>query len=196
MRAVQVARAGAVVGLLAAAGCPAPMSPAEPDMTRAAEKPAAPSAAATAATPTGATPTGATPTGATPAGATPTPAGVPIAAEVELGGRIDNRPAFKGDVHAWVTDGPCWQPATRSLGTAKAQPDGSFFIEVFVPQGTPLWVCTATADGSASGALEKAPLSGKGLGEVSYSGLHLTLAKSKRVTAPPPKIPTPPPPKK
>jgi hypothetical protein len=174
--------------LLAAAGCPAPMAPAEADMTRAAEKPAAPAAAPTAATPTGATPTGATPA--------PSAAPAVVAAEVEIGGRIENRPKFKGDVQAWVTDGPCWQPATRSLGSTKAQPDGSFFIEVFVPQGTPLWVCSATADGAASAALDKAPLVGKGLGEVSYSNLRLTLAKARRVTAPPPKAGTTPPSKK
>jgi hypothetical protein len=175
----------AVLLLCGVAGCPTPPAPAEPDLARAAmpkmDQPLA--AAPPAAAPPGAAPAAAPPTAAKPA--------MPVTAEVEIGGKVDNRPDFKGDVRAWVTDGPCWQPATRALGTSKAQPDGSFFIEVFVPQGTPLWVCAATADGSASGALEKTPLLGKGLGEVTFTNQHLTLKKGKRVTAPPPKTEPP-----
>lgn len=167
-------RALVALSLLACAGCPAPAPPAEPDLAHA----AAPVKLDQPAVPAAAPPTAAAPTAAAP---------MPVTAEVEIGATIDNRAKFKGDVLAWVTDGPCWQPATRALGSAKAQPDGNIFIEVFVPQGTPLWVCAATADGSASGALEKAPLIGKGLGEVTFTGQHLSLTKGKRVTAPPPK---------
>ncbi|MDB4970772.1 MAG: hypothetical protein JWN44_6461 [Myxococcales bacterium] len=163
-------RIAGVMLLFALAGCPQPPAPPEPpDLARPVkvEKVAPP---------------------------TPTP--MPTMAEVEVAGVVDNRAAFKGDVLAWITDAPCWQPATKSFGSSKTQPNGAFFMEVFVPQGTSLWVCAATADGSASGSDDKAPLAGKGLGEITYPGQHLTLKKGKRVTAPPPAVPLPPLPKK
>jgi hypothetical protein len=115
---------------------------------------------------------------------------MPVTAEVEIGGTV-KRGTAKGELTAYVTDGPCWQAASRSFGSVKPQPDGGFFIEVFVPQGTKLWVCAANADGTMSGQADKSPLEGRGVGEVNFSGITVALQKAKKVAPPAPRIAPP-----
>src|SRR5512147_1065609 len=107
-----------VAALACAAGCVTPSPPPEPDLSR----PAPPRAAAA-------------------------PPPMPVTAEVEIGGAVVRPAGQKGEVTLWVTDGACWEPATRSFGQTQATPDGKFFVEVFVPQGTALWLCGAVVDG-------------------------------------------------
>ena len=82
----------------------------------------------------------------------PLPVRQPIApptvtvAEVELGGTVTLPPKVKGDVTVWVVDAPCWQPGGRAFISTKLTGD-KFFSEVFVPQGTQLWMCAAVGDG-------------------------------------------------
>lgn len=161
-------RALPLVVVVAVAGCVTPQPPADNDLAR----PAAP------------------PVAAPPSGAAATP---PVwrpsgMAEVELGGSITLPPGTKGDVTVWIVDAPCWEPAARAFGSTKVVL-GKFFREVYVPQGTNLWVCGAVGDGSKPmeiyGTADRCPLLGKGSGEVTFPGLKIALAKGgKKVTAP------------
>ncbi len=121
------------------------------------------------------------------------PPSLPPMAEVELSGTVMRPAGQKGEITVWITDGPCWQPATHAFNATKTIPD-KFFVEVFVPQGTQLWVCAALGDGakpmSFYGQADQAPLLGKGTGEVTFPGLTVTLRKGKPVSAPP-KAPPP-----
>jgi len=143
---------------LVAAGCVTPSPPAEPDLAR----PAAPP----------------------PVAAPP----VPITAEVEIGGTVTRPAGVKGDATVWIVDAPCWQPGGRAFGSAKTAAGDKFFLEVYVPQGTQLWVCGAVGDGTKPleiyGQSDRAPLLGKGTGEVTFMGLSVPLKKGKKVTAP------------
>jgi hypothetical protein len=120
----------------------------------------------------------------------PAPPPLPVTAEVEIAGAVKRPAGVKGEVTVWVTDAPCWDAAAKAYGETKANPD-NFFVEVFVPQGSSLWVCAGVTNGAKPitvyGQAEKAPLLGKGIGEVTFSGLAVPLAKGKKVTAPPPK---------
>ena len=61
-------------------------------------------------------------------------------------------------------------------------------LEVFVPQGTQLWVCGAAGDPAKPltvyGQADRSPLLGKGTGEVTFMNLSIPLAKGKKVSAP------------
>ncbi|HWE31168.1 MAG TPA: hypothetical protein VHB97_24345 [Polyangia bacterium] len=142
-----------------AAGCVAPQPPAEPDLAR--------------------------PAAARPTVAAPPP--LPALAEVEIGGTIALPPHAKGDVTVWAVDAPCWQPGARAFGTTKATGD-KFFFEVMVPQGSQIWICAAVGDGKKPleiyGQATRAPLLGKGAGEVPFMGIAVPLAKGKKVAAP------------
>ena len=146
---------------LLGAGCLAPSPPAEMDLAR-----AAPPRPAVAASP---------------------PLPVSITAEVEIGGTITRPPHATGDATVFVVDAPCWQPGGRAFSSVKATLD-RFFVEVYVPQGTQLWVCAALGDGTKPltvyGQADRSPLLGKGAGEVTFSGLVVPLAKGKKVAAP------------
>jgi hypothetical protein len=145
-------------------GCITPQPPAEPDL---APRPAPKPAAAKPATPE-----------------------LPTMAEVELGGEATRPKGAKGELHAWVTDGECWREGTHAWGETKGVANDRFFSEVFVPQGSQLWICAALVDGkkpiTVYGQHDRAPLLGKGAGEVVFMGLKIPLAKGKRVGAPPP----------
>ena len=147
---------------LAAAGCVTPTPPAEPDLARAAPPPAV----------------------AAPAPAAPPQ---PDTAEVELGGVVTRPAGAKGESTVWIVDAPCWQAGGRAFGSAKTTGD-KFFLEVYVPQGTQLWVCGALGDPAKPleiyGQSDRAPLLGKGTGEVTFMGLTVPLKKGKKVTAP------------
>jgi hypothetical protein len=160
---------GRIVALLAlvAAGCVTPTAPGDqPDLA------ARPHAAA-----------------ARPVAAAP----VPVDTEVQVSG-IVTRPAgakkdAAGDVTVWITDGPCWQAATRAFGSTRARPDGTFAVDVFVRRGTQLWACGALGDPTKpmawSGQAAAAPQLGKGVGEASFTNLEIPLARGKAVAAPP-----------
>jgi hypothetical protein len=125
-----------------------------------------------------------------PTPAPPTPPPLPPNAEVELGGDVTRPAGAKGELHTWVSDGPCWQASTRAYVESRSSTMGDrFFTEVFVPQGSQLYVCVALVDGKKPltiyGQLER-PLIGKGTGEVAFMGLKISLQKGKRVSAPPP----------
>ena len=47
-----------------------------------------------------------------------------------------------GDATVYVADGECWKPETRAFSEKQSR-GTDFFAEVFVPQGTKLWVCAA-----------------------------------------------------
>ena len=150
----------------AVAGCLTPSPPAEPDLAHA----AAPKPAAAAAPPTA-----------------PVAPPTPVMAEVELGGTITRPPKVSGDVTVWIVDAPCWQAGGRAFVSTKSTAD-KFFTEVYVPQGTQIWVCGAIVDGKKPitmyGTDDRSPLLGKGTGEVTFMGLKLTLKKGKPVTPP------------
>ncbi|MSP63392.1 MAG: hypothetical protein EXR72_24230 [Myxococcales bacterium] len=111
----------------------------------------------------------------------------PRLAEVELVGQLELPKQARGEPHVYITDGPCWQPSTRAFSETLAGATG-FFNEVFVPQGTKLWVCAAMLPKSGPivhhGALEKAPLAASGTGEVLYNDLRIKLTKGAPVTLP------------
>jgi hypothetical protein len=162
-----VRRALALIAVAALAGCLTPPPPAENDLAHAA---ATPPPVAAAPTPT--------------APAAPSPATM---AEVEFGGTVTLPPKVKGDVTVWVVDAPCWQPGGRAFIATKVT-GNKFFSEVFVPQGTQLWMCAAVGNGDKPleiyGQADRAPVLGKGTGEVTFFGLSIKLAKGKKVAAP------------
>ena len=108
-------------------------------------------------------------------------------AEVEMRGRIRRPTAAVGQLHLYVTDGPCWRPATRAFSDTPLS-SNDFFVEVIVPQRTQLWLCAAVVDGTKpprwSGALSKALLWAKGLGEVEFQGLEIALTRQPPVATP------------
>ena len=93
----------------------------------------------------------------------------------------------KGEVKVWAANAPCFQPGTVAYGEARANPD-RFFLEVFVPQGTPIWMCAALVDGKdafkVSGQAAQAPVIGRGTGEVVFGQQTIPLKKGPLVTAP------------
>jgi hypothetical protein len=152
---------------LVAAGCVEPAPPPAPDL-------APPRAAATAPTP-------------------PTP--LPPQAEVEIAGHLARPPRAKGQGRVWVTNRPCWQPDTQAFGRGDVPLSDDFLTEVFVPQGTNLWLCGALVDGNKPivyyGQGVPAPLYGKGAGEVGFTGVQIALRKGRPVAPPPSLLPPP-----
>lgn len=154
-------RAHVVVVALLAAGCITPQPPPEPDL--------APRRA--------------------PVVAAPAPPPLPVMAECELGGVVTRPAGARGALKVWITDGDCWRDGTHAWGEFAGGVADHWGAEVFVPQGTRLWVCAALVDGNKPitvyGALDRAPLLGKGAGEVTFMGLTIAVKKGKRVSAPP-----------
>lgn len=105
-----------------------------------------------------------------------------------MAGTVTRPAGVKGESTVWIVDGPCWQTASRAFGGAKTTAD-KWLLEVFVPQGTQLWVCAAAGDPAKPltvyGQADKSPLLGKGTGEVTFMNLSIKLAKGKKVSAPP-----------
>ncbi len=155
-------RAALVVVVVAASGCITPSPPSEADLAR-------PAAAAPAPI------------------AKPAAPSLPPLAEVELSGTVTRPPHASGDATVWIVDAPCWQPGARAFNSTKTTGD-KFFVEVMVPQGTNLWVCAALGDPGKPleiyGQADRAPLLGKGAGEVPFMGLSVSLARGKKVAAP------------
>jgi hypothetical protein len=114
----------------------------------------------------------------------------PPEAEVELSGKVTLPRAAKGDVMVYVTDRACWREGAHAFGQTKiADPaQARFFVEIFVPQGTSLWVCAAVVEDKKPivfhGELARAPLAGNGLGEVVFHDLTLAIAKGAPVSLP------------
>jgi hypothetical protein len=117
----------------------------------------------------------------------PPPAPRPTVAEVEISGRVVRPKGVKGAVTVWATNGPCFQPGAIAYGETKGNPD-RWFLEIFVAQGTPIWMCAALSDGKDalkfSGQAEQAPIVGKGTGEVVYGEQTITLKKGPAITPP------------
>jgi hypothetical protein len=114
-------------------------------------------------------------------------------AEVELSGTLERPAGQTGEAWVFITDGECWKPGTRAFGKGIAAPSSDRWgVEVFVPQGTKLWVCAmlapkpgqkvamATVYGEPGGA----PLLGKGAGEVVFSGLKIKMKRGAPVPVP------------
>ena len=145
-----------VLWVLCLAGCVSPPSPADDP-----PRPKAPSPVARAPVP-------------------PAPPPLPPNAEVEIGGTLTFPKGVTGDAMVYVADGECWKPETRAFAE-KLSRGTDFFSEVFVPQGTRLWLCAAMIPkkGRATmhGTLTEAPLMARGAGEVLFGNLRLTLAK-------------------
>ena len=118
----------------------------------------------------------------------PAPAPPPTAfAEVELVGRLVLPKGLKDDVHILVCDGPCFRPGSRAYHNQIGGPE-NFFVEVFVPQGTKLWLAAAAVPkrGKPVYTAERAgPLLGQGYGEVMHTGQLLELKKGPPVKLPP-----------
>ena len=118
------------------------------------------------------------------------PAPPPTAfAEVEIVGRLVLPKGLKDDVHILVCDGPCFRPGSRAYHNQIGGPE-NFFVEVFVPQGTKLWLAAAAVPkrGKPVYTAERVgPLLGQGLGEVMHTGQLLTLKKGPPVALPPPR---------
>jgi hypothetical protein len=160
-----VRRAACVLALVAVAGCVTPAPPAEPDLAHV----AAPKPTVAAPPPT------------------PAPPPLPVTAEVELGGTVTRPPHVTGEATVWIVDAPCWQAGGRAFNATRTTAD-KFFVEVYVPQGTQIWVCAAIVDGNKPitvyGQADRSPLLGKGTGEVTFMGLATPLKKGKKVTPP------------
>ncbi len=113
---------------------------------------------------------------------------LPDKAEVELAGKITRPPNTPGPIRVFVTDGECWKPATRALGSGEAGPTDAFFVEVYVKQGTQLWVCAALIPPKGkpvfSASAPNAPFLGRGAGEVEFKGIQLELKKGAALTLP------------
>lgn len=103
-------------------------------------------------------------------------------------GHLSGADGVAGETLVWLTDGECWKPTTRAFGETRATPSREFFTEIFVPQGTPLWVCAAVVPAKGpmvySASLERAPLNARGAGEVIFAGLRLSLRRGAPVTRP------------
>ena len=114
----------------------------------------------------------------------------PVPAEVEISGRVTVPRAAKGDVMVYVTDRVCWQADARVFGQTRVVDTAQrrFFVEVFVPQGTSMYVCSAVVDGAKPvvfhGELARGPLSGRGVGEVVFADLQIAIAKGTAVSLP------------
>jgi hypothetical protein len=105
---------------------------------------------------------------------------LPTKAEVEISGKADF-PKGEGNRRVYVATGGCFTPAMQVLSSVQPNTDGGFFSEVFVPQGTKLWVCAALVPASGKitqwGTADKAPFDGQGAGEVS---IHALIKVAKR----------------
>ena len=154
-------RAACTIVLALVAGCLAPSAPVEPDLAR--PSPPKPTVAAA-----------------------PTPP-QPVAAEVEISGTVTRPAHVSGEATIWIVDAPCWQTGARAFGESKTTAD-KFLVEVFVPQGTQLWVCAAIVEGNKPigvyGQADRSPLYGKGTGEVTFPQLVVPLKKGKKVLPP------------
>jgi hypothetical protein len=143
---------------LVASGCLAPASPPTPDLAR----PLAPKA---------------------PLSSPPLPSG-PVTAEVAISGSVTRPAHVGGDATLWVVDAPCWRPGGRAFASTRATRD-QFSVEVYVPQGTKIWVCAALGDGTRPltvyGQADRSPLDGVAS---AVTGLTVPLKKGKRVAAP------------
>src|SRR5215831_7582750 len=103
-------------------------------------------------------------------------------AEVELSGTIRTKTKPK-HLMAYVSKEPCHpsRGPEGALGSVRIDPNVSmnFFIEIFVPQGSTGHVCAAAMDAQGKvvelGAHAKNPLTFRGRGEVTFSGLMIDL---------------------
>jgi hypothetical protein len=109
------------------------------------------------------------------------------AAEVELSGKL-LKAKGAGDPRVWVATGGCFTADMKVLASVSPSTEGKFFAEVFVPQGTKLFVCGALVPKEGKlvmyGTADRTPLDGSGRGEVVYTGLIVTLKKSAPIDPP------------
>ena len=112
----------------------------------------------------------------------------PIVVEVALSGTVTRPADTKGDATVWIVDAPCWQTGARAFGSARTATGDAFALQVYVPQGTQLWVCAAVGDATKPleiyGQADRAPQLGRSTGAVAITGLSVPLAEGKPVTAP------------
>ena len=121
----------------------------------------------------------------------PTPgpvlAGATIA-EVEIAGPITMPKQAIGEVRLIVADGPCWKKGTQAIADQPTNRD-RYFAEVFVRQGTQVWICLAVVPPKGAlvyyGESPKNPLLGKGMGEVAFMDTPITVQRGKPVERPP-----------
>lgn len=112
---------------------------------------------------------------------------LPEKAEVELTGHFVAPKGQKGEPRVWVTDGPCFQAGSHAVGETKPN-GGGFFVEVFVPQGTNLWICGALVPSGATqvtiyGSAPE-PVLARGAGEVAVPNIPVVLKKGPPVPLP------------
>jgi hypothetical protein len=107
----------------------------------------------------------------------------PRFAEVEINGTIVRPKGLKGDITVWATNGPCFAPQTKAYGSTKTNPD-RWFVEVFVPQGSDVWLCGASSDGKYSGQSTASPVRCEGVGEITPHEQVIPLKKGAKVTPP------------
>jgi len=120
------------------------------------------------------------------AAAAPAKPKLPERAEVEMSGTLALPAGKTGEVEVWVTDGPCWTKDAHVVGRAGASTE-RWGVEVFVPQGTQLWVCARLAPKKGEKATlhaEAGPFLGKGAGEVIFSQVALALKPGAPVEPP------------
>jgi hypothetical protein len=104
-----------------------------------------------------------------------------------MAGKVIRPKNMKGAVRVWAENGPCFTTGSSAWGQTDANPD-KWFVEVFVPQGSPIWLCAALVDGKDAwkiwGQAEHAPVMGKGTGEVTFGDIVIPLKKGAAVKEP------------
>lgn len=116
---------------------------------------------------------------------------LPEYAEVEVSGRVRLPPGARGQVRVYITAGECFAAGAVALSEQRPSTD-TFADEVFVKQGTGLWLCAALVDRRAEqagratiyGVAPGVPFLGKGIGEVVFNDVEITLAKGAPVPLP------------
>lgn len=108
----------------------------------------------------------------------------PVTAEVEIGGTVTRPPDTTGVATVWIVDAPCWQTGGHALSATRAT-DDKFLVQLYVAEGTRLWVCAALGDGGGPltvyGKADGAPFIGKA---AALTGLVVPLVQGKKVAAP------------
>lgn len=117
---------------------------------------------------------------------------LPTIAEVEIAGQLFIPKPALGQPRIVLADGPCWKRGSQAFADVPTDRE-RYFTEVFVPQGTLVWMCIAIVPPQGPivyyGEATKNPLLAKGFGEVAFMDTTIHITKGPSVTLPPLKPP-------